>query len=238
MTVQQETILAERSKCVHYKRLIAMAVCVALVISALSISGGTVSVQAADISDPRVVTDEDGSTTVTWDKVRLGTYKQDATFDEKQKIKWHILDYNESSGEALLLADTILDCQPYNETYVGVTWETSTIRKWLNSDEDGFYNTAFTSDEQSAIIESDVVNEDNPEYETEGGNDTTDKVFLLSISEVQNASYGFSASTSSSIRYSSTRYAKVSDYAVVNGAYKYNFSKKVAYYGCGSWWLR
>ena len=52
MTVQQEAILADRSKCVHYKRLIAMAVCAALAISALSISGGTVSVQAVDISNP------------------------------------------------------------------------------------------------------------------------------------------------------------------------------------------
>ena len=34
-----------------------------------------------------------------------------------------------------------------------------------------------------------VVNDDNPTYGTEGGNNTTDQIFLLSIAEAQNGSY-------------------------------------------------
>ena len=36
-----------------------------------------------------------------------------------------------------------------------------------------------------------MVNEDNLEYGIEGGNDTQDKIFLLSIDEISNSAYGF-----------------------------------------------
>ncbi|MDD6035308.1 MAG: DUF6273 domain-containing protein [Lachnospiraceae bacterium] len=52
--------------------------------------------------------------------------------------------------------------------------------RWLNSD---FYRTAFSEKERASIAETLVRNADNPEYGTEGGNDTRDKVFLLSIEE-------------------------------------------------------
>ena len=56
------------------------------------------------------------------------------------------------------------------------------MRKWLN---DEFFETAFSAEEQGRIPTTLVTAEDNAEYGTEAGNDTTDKVFLLSVSEVE-----------------------------------------------------
>lgn len=132
----------------------------------------------------------------TWDCVTFGNYWQSDTngdgtadqSDEKEPIKWRVLSVN--GDDAFLLADANLDVQVYNEEYIEVTWETSTLRSWLNSD---FYNAAFSDAEKSAIKTTKVVNEDNPEEGTEGGNETNDKVYLLSIGEAMNPLYGFSS---------------------------------------------
>ena len=101
------------------------------------------------------------------------------------------------------MADQALDCNEFNETYKTVTWENSTIRSWLNgygsgSNGDGidyttdsFYEIAFTASERKAILTTTVINEDNPVYHTAGGNDTSDKLFFLSLREAVNEDYGF-----------------------------------------------
>lgn len=152
----------------------------------------------AGLSGPR--TDAQGN--VTYDCVYFGSYPQsDATGQTKEPIKWRILSVN--GTDAFLVADQNLDVYKYNEEYTSVTWETSTIRSWLNGyrsnanaygkdySSDNFINRAFTSTEQAAIPYVTVTNEDNPEYDTEGGNDTLDKIYLLSIAEVSNTAYGF-----------------------------------------------
>lgn len=102
-----------------------------------------------------------------------------------ERIKWRVL---QNDGTTLfVVADKAVDCKDYNEEYKDITWEKSTIRSWLNND---FYNTAF-SNEQGAIVAWNVVNEDNDLSGTEGGNNTTDKVYLLSSSEVINIANGF-----------------------------------------------
>lgn len=152
----------------------------------------------AGLSGPR--TDAEGN--VTYDCVYFGSYPQsDATGQTKEPIKWRILSIN--GTEAFLVADQNLDVYPYNEEWTDVTWETSTIRSWLNGygsganaygkdySSDNFINKAFTTAEQAAIPYVTVVNEDNPDYGTEGGNNTLDKIYLLSIAEVSNTAYGF-----------------------------------------------
>ena len=54
-------------------------------------------------------------------------------------------------------------------------------RYWLN---EIFYESAFTDSEKDRIILVHNVNEDNPEYGTESGPDSWDKVFFLSYSEM------------------------------------------------------
>ena len=103
-----------------------------------------------------------------------------------ERIKWKVL---QNDGSTLfVVADKAVDCKYYNEENKSTTWETSTIRNWLNN---SFYNMAFSSSEQNAIVTQNVVNEDNPYYDTEGGDNTSDNIYLLSINEVTNEIYGF-----------------------------------------------
>lgn len=113
--------------------------------------------------------------------VSFGSYEQDNKTDNgKEPIMWEILDVNKDM--ALLLSDKCLDSVPFNNTYTAMTWERSTLRKWLN---DSFFKAAFSEEDQKQIITTTNINEDNPEYHSKGGNKTEDKVFLLSISEVK-----------------------------------------------------
>ena len=144
-----------------------------------------------------------------------------------ERIKWKVL---ENDGNTLfVVADRAIDCKNYNQAYKSITWETSTIRDWLNA---SFYNAAFSSDEQSAIITQNVMNEDNPKHDTKGGNDTSDKIYLLSIGEVTNETYGFCSDDST---YSMSRRMKTSDYARVRGTTQSNRS---GYEGNCYWLLR
>ena len=199
---------------------------------------------AVTLSNPRK--DEAGN--VTYDCVWFGSYPQsDATGEKKDAIKWRVLSVD--GNDAFLIADCNLDCQTYNTTYERVTWETSTIRSWLNGynagynangidySSDNFIDKAFTSAEKEAINQVTVVNNDNPEYGTEGGNDTKDKVFLLSIEEVLNPDYGFS---SVSYEYDNARWRTNTAYAKEQGAWTYSNTNEdyVKYNGNGVWWLR
>jgi hypothetical protein len=105
--------------------------------------------------------------TITW-----GEY-------EGQPLEWLVLEIK--GGKALLLTKDVIERRTYNDKNESVTWETCTLRKWLNSD---FYNS-FTAAQKRAVAETAVINEDNSEYGTPGGNDTRDKVFLLSLSEAR-----------------------------------------------------
>ena len=205
-------------------------------------------VRAADYGLKNPVTASNGVT--TWDCVYFGNYWQEDTNgdgvadenDEKQPIKWRVLSVD--GDDAFLLADQNLDVRRYNESHRNVTWETCTLRSWLNGygasanventdySSNNFIDTAFTAAEQSAILRTDVINEDNPYYDTEGGNDTTDQVYLLSVAEASNASYGFDSNHRAK---SKTREAKNTSYAKEQGAWT---STSTEYEGNGDWWLR
>lgn len=114
------------------------------------------------------------------EQVSFGHYAQDADPAMGAKpISWTILDVQD--GKALLLADKVLDVKPYNKERVDVSWETCTLRTWLNGE---FCDEAFSEEERKAIKETEVVNSKNFYFDTEGGNNTTDRVFLLSLDEV------------------------------------------------------
>jgi len=159
------------------------------------------------------------------DIVQFGRYEQDnITTDGKEKIDWRVLAVEK--GKALLLSEKILDCKPYNKTDTDVTWKTCTLRSWLNND---FCNSAFSSAEQTRIKTSIIVNEDNPWNGTDGGKNTSDKLFLLSYSEVKNPVFGFSRNPDD---YNTSRRAQGTDFAKSNGLYV-NVNTKHS-----NWWLR
>jgi len=115
------------------------------------------------------------------DCIKFGTYWQAIEPDaEKKAIEWKVL---AKEGEKLLLISKRgLDCKPYNTEDENVTWEISSIRKWLNAE---FMQEVFNTVEKELITEIKVKNTDNKKYKTKGGKDTQDKIFLLSIEEAE-----------------------------------------------------
>ncbi len=146
--------------------------------------------------------------------IEFGNYPQDKDGTEKP-IEWIVM--KKEGNQVLLLSKYVLDAKPYNEEFEDVTWETSDIRQWLNNE---FYTTAFNKTEKAKIQTSLIKNEDNSEYGTSGGNDTEDKVFLLSEKEAETL---FSDEEE--------RIAKATEYAEKSGVY---VNKEKAAW----WWLR
>lgn len=160
--------------------------------------------------------------------IPFGSYEQDNNpANGKEIIDWRVLEVD--NDKALLLSEKILDAKPYSEVPGEATWETCTLRSWLNND---FYNTAFSATEKSSILTSTVVNENHPYYGTQGGNNTNDKLFLLSFSEIINQAYGFN----SELNYKDTaRQALGTQFSINNGLFTANESGDL---GNNTWWLR
>ena len=111
--------------------------------------------------------------------IEFGNYPQEEDGTEKP-IEWIVM--KKEGNQVLLLSKYVLDAKPYNKESKAVTWETSDIRKWLNNE---FYTTVFNKTEKGRIQTTLIKNEDNFETKTSGGNDTKDKVFLLSQKEAE-----------------------------------------------------
>ena len=206
------------------KRLLAKLLALVMVLSLCEITVGQSKPVKAAVGLQNPTTNGNGVT--TWDCIYFGNYYQ-SNSSTKEPIKWRVLSVN--GNDAFLLADQNLDAKPYNGEDTDVTWATCTLRTWLNGT---FLNTAFTSAEQTAIKNTTVVNDDNPYYDTEGGENTTDKVYLLSIAEASNTAYGFNGEFRTE---SETREAKNTAYAKECGALT---STSTEYEGNGYWWLR
>ncbi len=133
------------------------------------------------MSEPNVTRDVNAVLypTISPDSIAFGRYFQEYS-DQPEPIEWKVL--MRENSRMLVISKYSLDCQPYDTYSRGVTWETSSLRKWLN---ETFINTAFSSEEQGIIISSTVNADWNPKYNTSPGINTIDKVFLLSIAEVQ-----------------------------------------------------
>ena len=112
--------------------------------------------------------------------VSLGTYEQDNdTSNGKEEIEWLVLEVQD--GKALLISKYGLDSKSYHTEEEDVTWETCSLRQWLNHE---FMDAAFSDEEKTMIPTVTVSADRNPEYDTDPGNATQDQVFLLSIPEV------------------------------------------------------
>lgn len=159
-----------------------------------------------------------------------------------EPIKWRVLEV--SNGQALLLADKVLDDQKYNKNYVNVTWETSSIRSWLNGQgalfnqpgidytRNNFINTAFSENEQKNILVTNVINDNNIDKGTAGGNDTFDRIFLLAESQIYTEKKGFAVKYNV---YDEARRSQCSSYAFAMGCWK---ETETPYKGNVYWWLR
>jgi len=93
-------------------------------------------------------------------------------------IQWYVLDLQ--NRKALLISENILERRQFHSEMIIATWEISDIRQWLN---DEFYNR-FTDEERAQIAETYLDNSATVRYNIiTGGNNTIDKIFLLSRRE-------------------------------------------------------
>ena len=114
--------------------------------------------------------------------IQFGKYNIDTDLSDSEPIEWIVV--AKEDGRLLLLSRYALEEKYFNTeewSDTAITWENSKLRAWLNSN---FYEDAFSDAEKDKIILSHIDNSDNPEFGTDGGNDTDDNVFLLSADEV------------------------------------------------------
>lgn len=167
--------------------------------------------------------------------VTFGTYEQDAnTSNGAEAIEWYVLD--EQDGKSLLISKYVLDAQPYNTVKETVSWADCSLRAWLNDD---FLKKAFSSDEQKSIVATQLENYESPVPTQAGvvaqsedfyGEETTDSVFLLSVSEARQYFISYKA-----------RIAQATQYACDQGLYLSNDESFDWYESEGAngiWWLR
>lgn len=127
------------------------------------------------------------------DVVTMGKYchnkNPETSFSNRFPIKWLVLE--KEGNRALLISLFNVNVYPFmtDDEYFEIVdrgelvcWKSSTVRTWLN---EGLYQWIFTEKEKSCVCESVIHTPDNPIYGTDGGEDTTDYLFLLSIEEAE-----------------------------------------------------
>ena len=149
--------------------------------------------------------------------VQFGRYPQTTEGNDDTVVEWQVLDRDRRN--ALLISRYGLDVQPYTWPSAQITWEQCTLRIWLN---DTFANRAFSQEEQQAILMTTVVNgSDEGYWKTDGGNDTQDKIFLLSYRQAEQY-FDVTINNDENIK----SRMQPTDYALAHGAGKLG------------WWLR
>ena len=170
--------------------------------------------------------------------VTFGHYEQDiSTINGDEAIEWLVLDYDAANNRALLISRYGLDAKPYNTEYVDITWENCTLRAWLNGE---FMSSAFTASEQSAILLTNVDNSSSQGYDewsTDGGNNTQDKIFLLSCAEA-NKYFGVQYCHVSGSNNNTKSRVSPTTYAIMKGAFISGSDKTADGSASGFWWLR
>ena len=111
--------------------------------------------------------------------IAMGRYPQTANGSDELPIYWNVLDIQDD--RALVITLYGVDSQEFHTDQEDVDWEYSDIRTWLNG---YFFTHAFSDAEKDEILMSTVPADWNPQYAVDPGNDTEDKIFLLSVSEV------------------------------------------------------
>ena len=193
-----------------FKKILTLLMSMTLILTIIACGSGTTTVKVTNedgsiqtvvleslkpqLQNVTPMTDYAGNTSI--DQMDYVTFGLD---EKSEPIEWIVLE--KSNNKALLLSKYVLTSHVYNDEYVDITWENCTMRKWLNSE---YINTIFSKKEQGSILTTYVINNDNAKYGTKGGNNTKDKLFLLSIDEVNKyfssdnqrvATYKFGSST-------------------------------------------
>ena len=112
-------------------------------------------------------------------QVSFGTYEQDGdTSNGKEPIEWVVSETWVSNNKyiVMLLSKKALLVSQYNEKLDDVTWQSCSLRKYLNND---FVKDAFTVEEQTLLFENEIQTLPNPNSTENFTNFTTkDRVFV------------------------------------------------------------
>ncbi|MDD6094768.1 MAG: DUF6273 domain-containing protein [Clostridia bacterium] len=130
------------------------------------------------------------------DIIYFGTYNS-------EPIAWKIL--KTESNKMLLITENSIAQKPFTDDIKNVTWETSSLRTWLNEE----FITSFSTDQQNQILSTNTGN-------------TNDKVFLLSVDEIEELAKTVSFSTEEewwtrSSAENSIKYMTAKDWAISEG---------------------
>ena len=159
-----------------------------------------------------------------------------------EPVRWRVL--TKTDGKAFLMCDKAIFAMQFQhdmEIDTPCDYAKSDIRRWLN---ESFYGLAFGTAQKNIILDTVVDNSissakptekeyhewNTGEYGTPGEN-TIDKVFLLSVRDVTNPEYDFKTDplkTGSS----TGRIVNWTDYGIYVGGFKYSTSSVC------DWWLR
>ena len=129
---------------------------------------------------------------------------------------WRVLDIE--NDRALIITENILELRRYQDSNVSITWENCSLRTYLNG---SFYDT-FNQTDRARIHEVTNENLNNQSWGTNGGRNTQDKIFLLSLAEVVRY-FGDSGQLGSI-----DREPRISD--------QYNSNRIATFNGTASWW--
>ena len=151
------------------------------------------------------------------DYLLFGSYEQDNEVDNgREPVEWLVLE--KTDNKVLVISKYALDCQRYNSSLKNRTWESCSLRQWLNNN---FFNIAFSDTEKTMIATTTVSADKNPDFDINPGKSTKDKVFLLSIKEANkyfDSAWG--------------RQCHATEYAESQGLYVSNSNERCY------WWLR
>ncbi len=166
------------------------------------------------------------------DIITFGNYEQDNNLDNgSEPIEWIVLDVLD--GKALLLSKYGLDAKPYEAGTQSITWETCTLRSWLNND---FKDSAFNMNEQKIILITNVDNSSSQNWSISGGNNTTDQIFLLSCAEA----HQYLNVESKNVNANNSIHTRIipTTYAIAQGARIKDSDQSEEGTLTGVWWLR
>lgn len=117
---------------------------------------------------------------------KFGHYEQDnKDLNGSEDIKWIAL--TQKDDEVLIISVLGIELLPYAKGNEPSDWANCSLREWLNGT---FYQNAFSDEEKENIIEKTIVQHKNADFPAcDQGEDTIDRVFVLSSEEYMEYMY-------------------------------------------------
>ena len=172
------------------------------------------------------------------DIITFGHYEQDNDLlNGKEDVEWIVLTNNYENREAILISKHILDCLRFNGFHVYATWETSSLRAYMNTT---MLNDMFTENEIKCLKKTTLINSPNLFNGTFSGNNTEDYLFIPGIDEMyvffSNDYFYNDAKVTELLRPNELRIAYATKYAVARGVRV--LEKGAKFKGAGNYFLR